>query len=233
MASCSDTYYGCAGCMSDENVLSRVITARPELFHFIGHRAEYGWCRVATDLKKTSGAVLYAIKTAYKERLDAQMSTWASEVDHESLFIVGDWNSTSPNVLDAVGCSHDYHEGTLCKMGRLLSRVRHKMTGRPAITTRWVFIVDDDAYVDTANLEMALGQFDSERPIALEGRWVVEVHLASVEAAASQSAAPLWDYLATSATAPWKIDSNPSGLQKYHNFLGLRSMTRRHSMTRR
>jgi len=167
MASCSDTYYGCAGCMSEENVLSRVITARPELFHFIGHRAEYGWCRVATDLKKTSGAVLYAIKTAYKERLDAQMSTWASEVDHESLFIVGDWNSTSPNVLDAVGCSHDYHEGTLCKMGRLLSRVRHKMTGRPAITTRWVFIVDDDAYVDTANLEMALGQFDSERPIAL------------------------------------------------------------------
>jgi len=106
------------------------------------------------DQKPEVGSVLYVIKTysgAYENRLRAVMETWAARVPRSSLLIVGDKEHAEFPIHVAHECSSDAMLGLAC-------RVAHgvELAANTPGNWSWVFIVDDDHYVKTDNLEQFL-----------------------------------------------------------------------------
>ena len=66
--------------------------------------------------------ILYVVlthKKNYGTKLAAVMSTWSKDVeDHDSLLLVGDQASTSPEVVSASPpCGNDHDDQLICKAG--------------------------------------------------------------------------------------------------------------------
>jgi len=111
------------------------------------------------------GSVLYVIKTysgAYKTKLRAVMDTWGSQVPKSSLIIVGDLPFAEFPVQVAMECGSDAMLGLACRVAHAL-----ELAARTPGNWSWVFIVDDDHYVKTDNLERTLARFDGQTPVGV------------------------------------------------------------------
>jgi len=135
-----------------------------ELFYLTASRARMATCHVQAPhislLGQTPmpGSVLYLIKTysgAYDTKLRAVMDTWGARVPKSSLLIVGDEPSAQFPIHVAKECGSDAMLGLAC-------RVAHGMELAASTPGNWswVFVVDDDHYVKTDNLERSLARLD-------------------------------------------------------------------------
>lgn len=124
--------------------------------------------RVASRMhhsSKTQGDILYIVRTwhkNYETRLPSILETWASKLDSSSLLIVGDQDRQNPTVHAATGCKTDHHIGLTCKTGHSLALAAEQIGNRP-----WAFVIDDDVYVNTSNLESLLKSRDASKLVAL------------------------------------------------------------------
>jgi len=128
-------------------------------------RAQMASCRAHApkvnhpDRKPEAGSVLYVIKTyagAYENKLRAVMETWGAQVPRSSLLIVGDEEHKEFPIHVAKECGADANLGLAC-------RVAHgvELAAKTPGNWSWVFVVDDDHYVKTDNLESFLATLDS------------------------------------------------------------------------
>lgn len=127
--------------------------------------AQTAMSKRSTQLHKVKGDILYVVRTwhpNYDTRLPSIMKTWASTLDSSALLIVGDKHLQNPTVHAATGCGTDHHVGLTCKTGHSLALAAEKIGSRP-----WAFLIDDDVYVNTSNLEDLLKKHDPTRLIAL------------------------------------------------------------------
>lgn len=134
--------------------------------HSIGSRAsdhsDEGYEPVAVAEDQSN--ILYVVRTCdatVQARLPAIMETWAGPVK-ESLLIVGDSKSDSPKVHSVPGCGKDHWFGLTCKTGQALA-LAASMIG----SHEWVFVTDDDVYVNTTHLETVLRRYDFSESQAL------------------------------------------------------------------
>lgn len=119
----------------------------------------------ARPLNKTSGDVLYLARTwhdNYGREALSLLRTWASSLDPASFMLVGDLDSEDPPIIGAAGCHADHDLGICCRTARSLALAAERIGNRS-----WVFVVDDDTYVHTGNLERILSDFDASQPLAL------------------------------------------------------------------
>mmetsp|Transcript_55694 Transcript_55694/g.107460 ORF Transcript_55694/g.107460 Transcript_55694/m.107460 type:complete len:359 (+) Transcript_55694:38-1114(+) len=131
-------------------------------------RAQMASCRAHApkvnhpNRKPKAGSVLYVIKTyagAYENKLRAVMETWGAQVPRSSLLIVGDEEHKEFPIHVANECGSDPNLGLAC-------RVAHgvELAANTPGNWSWVFVVDDDHYVKTDNLERFLATLDSNVP---------------------------------------------------------------------
>merc|ERR1740121_235159 len=109
---------------------------------------------VANLAAEGTGEVLYVIRISSKtqsERLQPILDTWASALPPESLLVVGDVGSEIPKVYGATECPDNHEQGLSCKTGHALALAAGMLGSR-----QWVFVLDDDHYVNTTNLEGVL-----------------------------------------------------------------------------
>lgn len=121
--------------------------------------------RVASRSGKNKEDILYVVRTwhkNYETRLPSILKTWASPLDRSSLLIVGDQELKDPVVHAANGCLSDHHVGLTCKTGHSLALAAEQIGDRS-----WVFVIDDDVYVNTSNLEGLLKERDASALVAL------------------------------------------------------------------
>lgn len=124
--------------------------------------------RLAAAMKdKSKSTILYVIRTwhaNYDTLLPSILATWASPLESSSLLIVGDVDQSvnSTSVVAATGCPNDHQVGLTCKTAHSLALAADKIGSHS-----WVFVVDDDVYVDTSNLENELSKHDPSKLIAL------------------------------------------------------------------
>lgn len=119
----------------------------------------------ASPTHKAKGNILYVIRTWHKNydtKLPSILETWASTVDGSSLLIVGDQDLQNSTVHAATGCLNDHNVGLTCKTGHSLA-LAAEMIG----TYSWAFVIDDDVYVNTSNLEGELKKHDASKLVAL------------------------------------------------------------------
>jgi len=131
----------------------------------LNHSFNDGMPRVASRTHKAQGDILYVVRTWHKNydtRLPSIIDTWGSALDSSSLLIVGDKDLHNPTVYAATGCSSDHQVGLTCKTGHSLALAAEKIGSRS-----WAFVIDDDVYVNTSNLEGLLKQHDASRLVAL------------------------------------------------------------------
>lgn len=117
------------------------------------------------DGSMTNGNIFYVVRTYHKNydtRLQSILKTWAAPLDSSSLLIVGDVGLQRPKVHVATGCSDDHWVGLNCKTGHSLALAADMIGSHP-----WVFLIDDDVYVNTAHLERTLSQQDPSKLVAL------------------------------------------------------------------
>lgn len=121
-----------------------------------------------SNSSKVKSNVLYVVRTwhkNYETRVPSVLKTWAAPLEDSSLLIVGDRALSSqkgPTIYAATGCSSDHHVGLTCKTGHSLALAAEKIGKHP-----WVFLIDDDVYVNTSHLEMVLKQHDPSKLVAL------------------------------------------------------------------
>eukprot|EP00435_Cladocopium_sp_Y103_P037624 s1204_g10.t1 len=112
--------------------------------------------------------VLYLMLTHHKNygtKIAGVLSTWGEDVQTsalDSLLMVGDEASEDPPILPAKGCGNDHNDQLVCKAGVAL-QLAHQRLGNFS----WVFLVDDDFYLNVANAHRALASFDPTQAIAV------------------------------------------------------------------
>lgn len=107
--------------------------------------------------------VLFVVRTwhnSYPTKVEAILRTWGGAVNN-SLVIVGDTPSTSPPVYGASACPNDHSAGLACKDGYALSLAADRLATSSEYS--WVFVVDDDVYVRSRDVEMALVKLNASK----------------------------------------------------------------------
>lgn len=125
------------------------------------------------------GPVLYVIKTwsgMFKTRLAALMQTWGSLVEESHLLIMADpGNSTTDKELADLNikvhkvplsvCGADSTKGLTCRVAHGIA-----LASQQPGDWSWVYVVDDDHYINTAVLEQSLAKQDATAKVAV-GVW--------------------------------------------------------------
>lgn len=112
--------------------------------------------------------VLYVMLTYHKNygtKIAGVLSTWGEDVRNsalDSLVLVGDKASKDPPILPAKGCGNDHNDQLVCKAGVALQLAYQRLG-----SYSWVFLVDDDFYLNVANAHRALASFDASQAIAV------------------------------------------------------------------
>lgn len=81
----------------------------------------------------------------------------------DCLIFVGDCTSTNPPVSATPECGNDHDDQLVCKAGAALRLAQQQMHKGFS----WVFLLDDDMYVNVANAHKAFSGFNASAPIAL------------------------------------------------------------------
>ena len=111
--------------------------------------------------------VLYVMRSwhaNYGTRLEGVLSTWGKDVLEsrlDRLIIVGDQESESPPVVAATMCGNDHSRELCCKTGFAL-QLAYNLS-----EFHWVFVVDDDLYLNNTNAKHALAGYNASQPVAL------------------------------------------------------------------
>lgn len=101
----------------------------------------------------------------HKMRLDAQMSTWMTNLKPEEIMIVGtpalQGMESRAQWRDTPTCGHDHASGS-CKEMALL-QIAHNMSKK----LDWLFILGDDHYVIPKSVKNAVQEYDPNNPLNL------------------------------------------------------------------
>lgn len=101
----------------------------------------------------------------YGTKIAGVLSTWGEDVRNsalDSLLLVGDKASKDPPILPAKGCGNDHNDQLVCKAGVALQLAYQRLGN-----FSWVFLVDDDFYLNVANAHRALASFNASQAIAV------------------------------------------------------------------
>lgn len=113
------------------------------------------------------GKVFYVIRSwhgQYQKRLDSLLKTWVSSLPRDSYVLVGDVDNEDPKIHAAVGCHNDHSRGLCCKTAYSLALAA---TIIKDTQFQWAWVVDDDHYVRTAQVEDALSHLSPLREVAV------------------------------------------------------------------
>jgi len=125
------------------------------------------------------GPVLYVIKTwsgYFKTKLVALMQTWGSLVEEDHLLIMADpGNATTDEELADLHIKVHKVPTNVCGADSTKCttiRVAHGivLASKHPGNWSWVFMVDDDHYINTAELEQSLAKHDATGKVAV-GEW--------------------------------------------------------------
>jgi hypothetical protein len=112
--------------------------------------------------------VLYVVKSFskyYDTRLSTLMKTWGSLVDRSLLLLVGDQDSPDLPVYKPSECMDSCGMCLSCRVAHALV-----LASLQPGNWSWVFLVDDDHYIRTAEVERELANLDATQKLAV-GCW--------------------------------------------------------------
>mmetsp|Transcript_50557 Transcript_50557/g.94417 ORF Transcript_50557/g.94417 Transcript_50557/m.94417 type:complete len:427 (+) Transcript_50557:86-1366(+) len=123
---------------------------------------------MTTAPPKPEAAILFLVLSHvrnYDTKIAGVMRTWGKDVNEskaDSLMIVGDRAHSDPKVLAANKCGNDHSDQLVCKAGYAL-----QFAHQAADNFSWIFLLDDDIYVNRQNIHKALESKDASQKIAL------------------------------------------------------------------
>jgi len=113
---------------------------------------------------KDGGDVLYMVKSYkgfYDTKLRALLQTWGSTLRPSSLLVLGDEDWAEFPISKASMCGSDATQGLACRVAYGMT-VAAKAPGNWS----WLYVVDDDHYVQPPMVERTLAKFDASKLVA-------------------------------------------------------------------
>jgi len=114
--------------------------------------------------KDGGGDVLYMVKSykgSYNTQLRAVLQTWGSTLPPSSLLVLGDEDWAEFPISKASMCGSDATQGLACRVAYGMT-VAAKAPGNWS----WLYVVDDDHYVQPPMVERTLAKFDASKLVA-------------------------------------------------------------------